>query len=193
MYKLSHVIALCILVSVTSSWLTATIVGQSPIEKAKNRAVRVETEDGACSGVILQTNLVMTNSHCLGKKISVDGHMAKVLKNDKAKDLALLLVHTIVIDRVLVADAMVGDDVFSWGFPKQSPNVVFTKGYIAVIQFDQSFSTTIAMPGSSGSGLFNRSGQLVGIVTGFLPPRDGTLQLSSNTLPLDIRSFWEVK
>lgn len=193
-YKPSHIITLLVLVSVISSWLTATVVGQSPVEKAKNRAVRIETDMGSCSGVILQTNLVMTCSHCLGgKRILVNGHPAQVYKEDKDSDLALLIVHTIVIDRVLLAEPIVGDDVFSWGYPMSSPNLLFTKGYVAVIQVNQSFSTTISMPGSSGSGLYNSSGQLVGIVSGYLPARNNAIQLSSNVLTQDIRIFWENK
>lgn len=190
-YKLSHLVVMGLFVAMLSSWLTATVMSQSVMDKARNRSVRVLSGASSCSGVILQTNLVMTAAHCVGSKnISVDGKEANVFKKDDVTDLALLRVETIVIDRILVADLMAGDDVFTFGYPMESPNIVFSKGYVAVIQFKQSYTSNLAMPGSSGSPLFNQSGQLVGIITGSAMRQNA---YSVNVLPYDIRAFWEVK
>jgi S1-C subfamily serine protease len=125
---------------------------------------------GSCSGVILQTNLVLTCAHCVEDKgeIKVSGKPAKLMKIDKQADLALLLVETISIDQISLADAEVGQDVFSLGYPYSSPNMVFTRGYVSVIQMDAVFATTTCMPGSSGSPLFDSSGNLVSITNGYM-------------------------
>lgn len=187
-YKLSHVLAILVMVSIGSSWLTATVIAQTPEVRAFNRTVYITSGMGSCSGVILQTNLVMTAAHCIldQKTIRVDNREAKVFRKDDDNDLALLLVETIIMERIIVSDLKAGDDIFSWGYPFSSPNRVFTKGYVTVIQLGSSFSTNTAVPGSSGSGLFNKSGHLVGIVTGHMP---GT-NFSSNRLPEQIKLIW---
>lgn len=189
--KLSHFVVYGLITALLSSWFTATVMSQTAEEKARNRAVAVKSLAGACSGVILQTNLVMTAGHCIADVgvVTVEGREAKLYKKDAKIDLALLFVETIVIDRVIVADPVVGDDVFSWGFPMASPNRVFTKGYISVVQFDSSYSTTLAAPGASGSGLYNRNGQLVGIVTNYMD----VTGFSVNRLPSHIHQIWEVQ
>ena len=187
-YKLSHLVVAGLMVAMLSSWFTATVMSQSPVEKARNRSVQI-TSTGSCSGVILQTNLVLTAAHCIGSSVKVAGKEATVFKKDDKLDLALLLVETIVIERILVSDLLVGDDVFVWGHPLGSPNLVFSKGYVSVIQFGSSYTTTVVAPGSSGSGVFDKSGRLVGIVGGVM----GQTNYSVNVLPSDIRAFWEVK
>lgn len=189
--KLSHFLIIGLITAMLSSWFTATVMSQSPIEKARNRAVKVKQGMWGCSGAILQTNLVVTNAHCVdaAKPVTVGDREGKVIKEDEKLDLALIIVETIVIDRVLLADALAAEDVFSFGFPMDSPNVVFTKGYITVCQFDACFGDFISMAGSSGSGVYDRSGRLVGIVSGYM--RDGRLAVFVPTQ--DLRKFWEVK
>ncbi len=190
MFKLSHVLVILVMTSIVSSWLTATVVAQDPIQKAFNRTVYITSGMGSCSGVILQTNLIMTAAHCItGKNTKVDGKEAVVAKIDTDGDLAMLYAETIVIDRILVSNLKVGDDVFTWGYPFSSPNKVFSKGYVAVIQMDSSYTTNMAVPGQSGSGLFDRQGNLIGIITNHM---DGT-KFSVNRLPVQIRDFWRVQ
>lgn len=189
--KFSHLVVYGLFTALLSSWFTATVMSQSPVEKARNRAVAVKSLTGTCSGVILQTNLVMTAGHCVTEvgTITVEGREAKLYKKDAKIDLALLFVETIAIDRVIVAEPEVGSDVFSWGFPLGSPNRVFSRGYIAVVQYDSIFSTTLAAPGSSGSGLYDKNGRLIGITTNYM---DAT-GFAVSRLPSQIHQIWEVK
>jgi serine protease Do len=178
-----------LLFSLASSWMTLSVTGQTVEEKAFNRTVHLQSGPGSCTGVILQTSLVLTASHCIHNErdITVAGKKAILLKRDKKADLALLLVETIIMERILVADIRVGDDVFTWGHPYGSPNRVFSKGYITVIQFGVTYSSNLACPGQSGSGLFDRNGNLVGIITEYM---DGT-NFSVNRTPGQIREFWK--
>lgn len=187
-YKLSHLVVMGLIVAMLSSWFTATVMSQSPIEKARNRTVSVHSLFGSCTGVILQTNEVITAAHCIEKEMWVQDRRATVYKIDKDADLALLIVQTIVIDRIRVADVSVGDEVFTWGYPFSSPNLVYGKGYVAVIQFNTCFSTNPANPGQSGSGIFDKDGNLVGILGGIMTATG----YSVNRLPETIRKFWEV-
>lgn len=186
-FKLSHLVIMGLIVALLSSWFTATVMSQTPQEKARNRTVMVRSGSGQCSGVVLQTNLVLTAAHCISDGMMVDGKPARLGKIDAKVDLALLYCDTIVIDRIAVADVAVGDDVFSWGFPLGSPNKVFSKGYVSVIQFETVYTTTVVAPGSSGSGLFDSSGRLVGIVGGIMP----STGYGTHCLPETIRKFWE--
>lgn len=187
--KLSSMVVLGMIVAVVSSFLTASVCCQKAYERVKPRAVLIEGETGSCSGVILQTGIVLTCAHCTGGKLKINGNEATIIRKDDQADLAILAVETGKWDSLVIRDTSASEDIFSWGFPMQSPNPVFTKGYVRVIQLGKVFGSTYAIPGSSGSPVFNSKGYLVALNQGYMP---GPM-MSVNIPAVTIRQFLEVK
>ena len=64
----------------------------------------------------------------------------------------------------------VGEDIFSLSFPRNNPSLVYAKGYISAGSGFNNDSITYqismnAYQGSSGSPIFNKNGELIGILT----------------------------
>lgn len=142
--------------------------------------IRAESPKGTAqgSGVVVGTNLVVTNLHVVGGAtkvlVSFRGveRLATVSATTKAeKDLALLSVETGTTSRVSLrrsTELAVGERVFAIGNPRGLEQTL-TEGLVSALRkegevFVVQTSAAIS-PGSSGGGLFDTRGRLVGITT----------------------------
>jgi thiol-disulfide isomerase/thioredoxin len=126
------------------------------------------------SGVAFGGGLVLTNCHVLEDAYSVavetqgKAYAASRLRNDKDRDLCSLMVAGLPSPKVRigsVSNLSIGDKVYAIGAPR-GLELTFTDGLVSSIRTGQILQTTAAIsPGSSGGGLFDEYGQLVGITT----------------------------
>ncbi|MBZ5553317.1 MAG: tetratricopeptide repeat protein [Acidobacteriia bacterium] len=132
------------------------------------------------SGVIIATGRVVTNRHVIENGVSFRvGHAgktwpARLVKVDADHDLAELSVAGLAAPAVQVRDSStlaVGEKVYAIGAP-QGLELTISEGLISGLRdFDKDrvIQTSAAIsPGSSGGGLFDAEGQLVGITTFYL-------------------------
>jgi len=142
--------------------------------------VRTSRSDGSPykqgSGVVVGKNLVATNCHVVegSSSISVgvaEGAAAGVLtKGDAVKDICLVSVPTgsMPVAEIRPSKTMtIGETVFAIGWPK-GLELTLSSGLVSQLRGGDSpvIQTTAAIsPGSSGGGLFDAKGKLVGITT----------------------------
>ena len=140
--------------------------------------------EGAGSGVILsQDGYIVTNNHVISDATSIsvrttDGtsYQAKIVGSDEKTDLAVLKIDAENLSFATFGDfgtCKVGDTVVAIGNPLGQLGGTVTDGIISAldreITIDGNIMTLIQTntainPGNSGGGLFNTSGQLIGIV-----------------------------
>jgi len=154
-------------------------------EQVKDSVVVVKAYDqkgkpvGLGSGVMLPSGDVITNYHVVksgvrctvgrGKKVTP----ATLKGADEDKDLGLLTAHGITAKPARLGRAArlkVGEPVYAVGAP-QGLELSLSEGIISQLRGGPPpiIQTTVAIsPGSSGGGLFNADGELVGITTFYL-------------------------
>lgn len=140
--------------------------------------------EGAGSGVIITTDgYIATNYHVIdgATKVSVrttDGtsYEAKIIGGDEKTDLAVIKIEAKELTAAVMGnfdDCKVGDTVVAIGNPLGQLGGTVTDGIISAldreITIDNNIMTLIQTntainPGNSGGGLFNTSGQLIGVV-----------------------------
>lgn len=133
----------------------------------QERVVFLYNDVGSCTGVILQTNLILTCAHC----VEILPKEAKVLKKDDKLDLALISMKTPVFERITLAETKVSDEVYSYGHPLGESTAYYSKGYVMAVKNDMTMTSIITLPGDSGSPLFSKDG-LVGVIRGTVGPDD---------------------
>lgn len=146
--------------------------------------VRIFDEQGADagqgSGVVVGTGLVATNCHVVREASSVrvtsgSGEFGgKWVRQDIQRDICILAVEGLsapVVSMRRSASLMVGEPVFAVGNPLGF-GLAVSSGLVAVVDTKTEQPVVIASaaqsPGSSGGGLFDREGRLVGITTAVL-------------------------
>jgi tetratricopeptide (TPR) repeat protein len=154
-------------------------------EAVKDSVMVVKTYDrqgkqtGFGSGVILPSGDIITNYHVVkaGVRYTVgrgkQAAPATLKAGDSDKDLCLLTAPGIVAEpaRLGKTDRLkVGDPVYAVGAP-QGLELSLSEGIVSQLRGGPPpiIQTTVAIsPGSSGGGLFNAEGELVGITTFYL-------------------------
>lgn len=139
---------------------------------------------GAGSGVIVsQDGYIVTNNHVVSgaKNITVTlnngtTYTAKVVGTDSDKDIAVIKIEATGLTPAVLGDSdsiAVGDYVLAIGNPLGTLSGTVTDGIISALSREVTIDnhtmsllqTSAAVnPGNSGGGLFNASGELVGIV-----------------------------
>ena len=166
-------------------------IAEKVYENAWRSIVVIRTANGQGSGVIIRPNIVATNCHVLegGGEITIYKHdnrrastdtlfSATVRKQDEDNDFCLLDVSGLWgIPAALrkYNTLKIGEDVYALGSPKGldlslSTGIIsqLRRGKIArYIQTDAAIS-----PGSSGGGLFDSEGNLIGILTSKIADED---------------------
>ncbi|MEG0981610.1 MAG: trypsin-like peptidase domain-containing protein, partial [Erysipelotrichaceae bacterium] len=140
-------------------------------------------EQGAGSGVILSSDgYIVTNHHVVNgaTKISITTHngksyQAKIIGSDQQSDLALCKIDAKDLKPAILGDSeklSIGDEAIAIGNPL-GQGATLTTGVISALDRDMTIDgetmtllqTNAAInPGNSGGGLFNASGELIGIV-----------------------------
>ena len=163
---------------------TDSTLAQQVFEKTWRSVVVIETHDAQGSGVIVRPNIVATNCHVVdnAKRIAVyqsvarradadNAFAARVRHADKRRDFCLLDVDGLWGIAATVrkyATLKVGESVYGLGAPK-GLDLSLSDGLISQlreIDGNRKIQTNVAIsPGSSGGGLFDREGNLIGIMT----------------------------
>lgn len=134
------------------------------LRESVDRSVVVTTGDKSfCSGVILTTGIVVTAKHCKSEHMFVDGHAAALWKESLDDDLILLKAPTRQVSLVRFATPDVADTVY--GIANQSDYLnLYTSGEVVGFGKNNTILVrTLSAPGVSGSGVYDRSGALVGV------------------------------
>lgn len=173
--------------------LAAAAFAEAPAEDAQRVfakvapsvvTVRVLDEQGVDaaqgSGVVVGAGLVATNCHVVREAASlrvasVTGQFAgKWVRQDPQRDICILAVDGLSAPEASLRSAaslVVGEPVFAVGNPLGF-GVAVSSGLVAAVDTKNGPPVVIASaaqsPGSSGGGLFDREGRLVGITTAVL-------------------------
>ena len=163
------------------------VVGCSHISNTdRQTTVQVLSEDGNASAVMVAPNRALTAAHVTRmEKLTIDGKPAKVLKVDELADVALLEVDRDCPCATVASIPVAVDGAISMiGYPIAS---VIDNKQVRVLGhflFDLSYANAnvkrtfsiywgFSAPGSSGGGVYNADGELVGIISG-IPSLPGT-------------------
>ena len=176
---------LLVLVAALPQAALALTAGQV-YEQVKDSVVVVKAYDqqgkpvGHGSGVMLPSGDIITNHHVVkaGARYTVgrgkQAVPATLKAGDPDKDLCLLNAPGLVAEPARLgktARLKVGDPVYAVGAP-QGLELSLSEGIISQLRGDGPYpiiQITVAIsPGSSGGGLFNAKGELVGITTFYL-------------------------
>jgi S1-C subfamily serine protease len=134
-----------------------------------------------CTGTLIKNYIdkivVLTAKHCvdnMAEEIYVDGVLVKNIVIDAKKDLALLYLSSPIQDKkpVVISDKDVirGDIIFIFAYPTDEPYI--QPGMVTVKSFNNYYAYLKVIGGCSGGAVFNRSGELVGVVWGSLRGQD---------------------
>jgi Flp pilus assembly protein TadD len=174
-----------------AAWLPSLAFAMTPsqvYEQVKDSVVVVKAYDrqgkqvGLASGVMLPSGDIITNAHVVkaGVRYTVGRGKqvvpATLKAGDPDKDLCLLTAPMLVAEPARLGKAArlkVGEPVYAVGAP-QGLELSLSEGIVSQLRGGDPpiIQTTVAIsPGSSGGGLFNAKGELVGITTFYL--KDG--------------------
>ena len=160
-----------------------TNLGESVFAKVWQSIVVVKSGERQGSGVVISPNTIATNCHVLGggkvivykhnnRRASTDTvYSASIIKRDNYRDFCILRVQNLngIPAKIRKYDSLnIGENVYAVGSP-QGLDLSLSTGVVSqlrqgkdrrLIQTDAAIS-----PGSSGGGLFDSSGNLIGITT----------------------------
>ncbi len=159
-------------------------IGEKVFENAWRSVVVVVNGDGQGSGVIIRPNIVATNCHVVDERGGITVYKsddrradtdtafpATVRRADEERDFCLLDVDGLwgVPATVRQYDTLkIGEDVYGLGAPK-GLDLSLSDGLVSQLREVRGYrviQTNVAIsPGSSGGGLFDGEGNLVGIMT----------------------------
>lgn len=127
--------------------------------------VQAVTDHKTCSGVIIRTNTVLTARHCVGAGMEVNGRAAIVKKVgvDEKEDLAVLYTETPDFPELNVgSEPYVGDRAYS--FANYGPwAALYSDGEVMRVDAERTYVRVLSAPGVSGAGVYDKSGNLIGI------------------------------
>ena len=200
-YGRSHVTTIAIdallfafvLTLTTSNALAQDTQSDTPLSTAEiarrvtPSVVTITTSTGHGSGVIVdRSGIVVTNLHVIQGETNIAVELSngdiydhlEVVSYDERRDLVVLKIRAFNVAPTTLGDSddvQVGHEVVLVGSPEGFDSTV-SEGVISAVRdtgvgYRMLQTTAPASPGSSGGGMFNTYGQLIGIVT--LQHRDG--------------------
>lgn len=163
----------------TALWLLAAVLVSGEALAAEETPSGLPERPAGTGVIVHQDGYVLTAHHVVANArrivIVTSGeirHPAVVVSADPDQDLALLKIEAVGLSEAALGYAggvRLGQEVFVFGFPfglrevsvsQGRVGAVRTKGVKRVFQVDAAIN-----PGNSGGPVFNRSGEVVGIVT----------------------------
>jgi len=145
--------------------------------------LRQYVSEGAGSGVIIKNGYIVTNNHVIegANKITVrlkngEEYPAALIGKDAKTDIAVLKIEASNLKSAILGDSSkltIGELAVAIGNPLGELGGTVTEGIISALDRDieidgqsmKLLQTSAAInPGNSGGGLFNSSGELIGIV-----------------------------
>ena len=159
-------------------------IAERVFENTWRSVVYVDTYDAQGSGVIIRPNLVATNCHVVESANNIQVYKAEerrtnrdvsynatIIKQDEANDFCVLSVDGLwgipaTIRKYNTIN--IGEDVYGLGAPK-GLDLSLSTGVVSQLRKDDEQrliqTDTAISPGSSGGGLFDSEGNLIGILT----------------------------
>jgi hypothetical protein len=142
--------------------------------------LKLAFNDGTCSGTVVGTHTVLTATHCFdgANTLAIDGKPVQVISlTSDGNDHTLVLVSA-TFDHVarLGLTPSVGEIVHQWGNPGNLIDMYRSGEVYGNAVLGGKDSTLVGLngfPGDSGSGLFNKYGLLVAVVS-FAYAMDGS-------------------
>lgn len=131
---------------------------------------RIGTQDGGlCSATAIAKDVLLTAKHCIGESDTVvyigDKRVTVRHIETDARDHALLWVDKRFPEWAQFGPSpKVGDEIEFYG-NSEGLNQVYRRGYVAAYLGQYMYSDAMVGRGDSGAGIFNSSGQLVGVVS----------------------------
>jgi V8-like Glu-specific endopeptidase len=177
------------LLGIVALSVLCTLLATAQSKNPKDRVILLENEGYTCTGVILETNHVLTCAHCIHaipKKYN--GSTVEIEKQDEKKDLMLVRMKTPVFERIPLADCDLSDEVYSFGHPLGERTLFYSKGYVMNVKADSIKTSLLTFPGDSGSPLFSGN-RLAGLITGTVGPNREYQPVSVTVPTTTIRSF----
>ena len=173
---------------VTSDVTGAATLGTEIFEKTWQSIVYIESGNNVGSGVIVGASRVATNCHVIEngnvrvypphsrEATAKNGIRATVIRRDIERDFCLLRVPNVGGQAASIRKfntLQIGETVYALGAPK-GLELTLTSGLISQLRHGirQIQTNTAISPGSSGGGLFDSKGYLVGITTWFVDDDD---------------------
>jgi hypothetical protein len=158
------------------------------VERVRPGVVRIETNTGSGSGVIVEVGardnsaLVLTNYHVIQEASRIDvvvndsvSYPSTIIGIDATRDLAVLNICCGSFQPLPLGDPSsikVGSEVIAVGYPLNIPgSATVTRGIVSAIRYEDDKSRWVIQvdasinPGNSGGPLFSLSGEVVGINT----------------------------
>ena len=168
-----------VLLSASTALAQPQSIATEVFEKNSPAIVTIRTPSGLGSGVIIDpTGVIATNLHVVGGDSEAVIALSNgdeyddiaVIDADSRRDLVLLKIQGFRLPSAVMGDSdslTVGQEVYAIGAP-QGLSLTISDGIISGIRPSgdghRVVQTTVAIsPGSSGGGLFNREGHLMGI------------------------------
>lgn len=173
--------------------------------KIKDKQGKEHTLLGGCSGTFVSKDEILSAAHCFDsnhitniwvRDINGKSYSAEVIKLDVGHDLSLLRIPALHHKYVKLGKHLkVGEEIINVGSPYFLEFLV-SHGIVSAIhveieQFKSLYTITDAAinPGSSGGGVFNSKGELVGVNTMSLGGFMGWSGISFAVSVEDVRAF----
>lgn len=182
------------------------------LEQVRSAVVRIYTDAGSGSGVIVQTQgstgFVVTNHHVIAGarlvRVMVEDSLTyegQVLGSDAVRDLAVVTICCGNFQKALFADSTGVEpttEVLVIGYPQNIDGAAtVTKGIVSAVRFDVGLQAEIIQtdaavnPGNSGGPTVTLDGKVLGITTyKFLDAEGLAFAVSSSVLLQQLPSLW---
>lgn len=132
--------------------------------------LRLQMENGLCSATAVGPNVILTAKHCLtGSLVLLGGEPVRLLESRQiGPDMMLVTVDRTFDSWAQWSDRapLQGESIYYWGNPSGLPDI-YRIGYVAGFRGDAILADVEVGQGDSGAAVFDRSGRIVGIVSGY--------------------------
>lgn len=160
--------------------------------RVHSTAVRLVMDDGLCSGTVIGPGAILSATHCFvgAHALSINGSPVAVLDSiSDGNDHTIVFVSKHFSDFAMPGSAPVQtEEVFIYGNPGGLSDI-YRVGHVAGVTVQRNIALTLydlnGYFGDSGSGIFDASGKLVGVISLVVSmEQDGTQAKFMASLPL---------